>query len=90
MVKGYSVASNTTINLTLSKKALLKIHFQLGHWNLLWIQALIRWGVLKCPEGVKATTKDTLYECAACNFAKQTKSPDRANHQEIRPEKGRS
>jgi len=28
-----------------------------------------------------------LCQCAACNFAKQTKRPDGAKHQEIRPEK---
>jgi hypothetical protein len=85
--EGYSVASDTNINLTLSQKALLKLHFQLGHWNLPWIQSLIRQGVLKCPEGMRATTKDALCQCAACNFAKQTKRPDGAKHQEIRPEK---
>ena len=88
--KGYSVASNTNINLTQSQKALLKIHFQLGHWNLPWIQALIQREILKCPEGVRATTKDALCQCATCNFAKETKCPDGAKNHEIRPEKYRS
>ena len=83
----FSVTSDTNINLTPSQKALLKLHFQLGHWNLSWLQSLIRRDVLKCPGGTNTTSKEAICQCAACNFAKQTKRPDGAKTHNIRPEK---
>ena len=83
----FSVTSNTNINLTSSQKALLKLHFQLGHWNLPWLQSLIRRDVLRCPGGTNPTSKEAICQCAACNFAKQTKRPDGAKTHNIRPEK---
>ena len=83
-----SVVGPANINLSATQKALLKFHFCLGHWNMSWIQSLLRHGVLECPPGVsKITSKEALCSCGACQFAKQTKKPDGAKTHGIRPEK---
>ena len=83
-----SVVAPANINLSATQKALLKFHFCLGHWNMSWIQSLLRHGVLECPPGVsKITSKEAICSCGACQFAKQTKKPDGAKTHGIRPEK---
>ena len=84
--KVYSVLGKQNINLTRSQQELLKTHFCLGHWNLQWIQGLMRKGILKHSDA--ATTKpEAICQCAACNFAKQTRRPEGTVKQSIRKEK---
>jgi hypothetical protein len=82
----FSVLGRQNINLTDPQKELLKIHFCLGHWNLQWIQGLIRKGIVHCSDK-RVTKPEAICQCAACNLAKQTKRPEGTVKQTIRPEK---
>ena len=84
--QSFNVVDTSNINLTKSQKALLMIHFCLGHWNMAWIQTLLRKGILKSndPHIAKA---EAVCECAACNFAKAKRRPKGTVRQEIRIEK---
>jgi hypothetical protein len=82
----YSVLGKQNINLTRPQQELLKIHFCLGHWNLQWIQGLIRKGILKCSDP-RTSKPEAICQCAACNFAKQTKRPEGTVKHSIRREK---
>ena len=70
----FMVLDETNVNLTNSQKALLKLHFCLGHFNLQWIQSLIRKGILHTSDR-NATAKTALCKCMACQMAKQVRRP---------------
>ena len=82
----FSVLGKQNMNLTRSQKELLKTHFCLGHWNLQWIQGLFRKGILKSSDA-NITKPEAICQCAACNFAKQTRRSEGTVKQTIRPEK---
>ena len=82
----FSVVRSGNINLTRPQKELLKIHFRLGHWNLAWIQTLIRKGIVKTRDA-RTHKVEAQCQCAACNFAKQTKKPEGTVKQTIRKDK---
>ena len=82
----YSVLGKQNLNLTRPEQELLKILFCLGHWNMQWIQGLIRKGIIKCSD--PSTSKpEALCQCAACNFSKQTRKSEGTVKQTIRLEK---
>ncbi len=82
----YNVIDTSNINLTRSQKSLLMLHFCLGHWNMQWIQSLLRKGILKSSDP-NITTANAICECAACNFAKAKRKNKGTVKQEIRKEK---
>ena len=82
----YNVVDTSNINLSRSQKSLLRLHFCLGHWNMQWIQSLIRKGVLKSNDP-NITSASAICECAACNFAKAKRKNKGTVRQEIRKEK---
>ena len=82
----FMVLDNSNVNLTPSQKALLKLHFCLGHFNLPWIQKLIAQGVLETTER-EMTSKNAICNCMACQLAKQTRRPEGVVHQKLRKEK---
>lgn len=68
----FTVLEESNINLTSGQKSLLKLHFRLGHFNLKWIQNLVRNKFIKSGDDIGALKKDsTLCLCTACQFAKQ-------------------
>ena len=70
----YMVLDESNLNLSRAQKALLKLHFSLGHFNLPWIQYLLRKGIIHATEN-NATTKAALCKCMACQMAKQVRKP---------------
>ena len=50
------------------------------------IQGLIRTGIINCSDP-RASKSETLCQCAACNFSKQTRKTEGTVKQTIRPEK---
>jgi len=82
----FMVLDNSNVNLTPSQKALLKLHFCLGHFNLPWIQKLIAQGFLETTER-KMTSKNAICNCMACQLTKQTRRPEGVVHQKLRKEK---
>ena len=68
------VLDEANINLSHAQKALLKLHFRLGHFNLAWIQSLIRKGILHTDDS-NTTSKTALCKCMACQMAKQVRRP---------------
>ena len=82
----FSVLGKQNINLTRPQQELLKIHFCLGHWNLQWIQGLIRKGILIASDP-RTSKPEAICQCAACNFAKQTRKSEGTMRQTIRKEK---
>ena len=82
----FSVVGTENINLSRSQKELLKIHFCLGHWNMAWIQTLIRKGIIKSNDP-RVHKVEAQCQCAACNFSKQTRRPEGTVKQTIRVEK---
>ena len=70
----FMVLDEANINLSRSQKALLKLHFRLGHFNLPWIQSLIRKGILHTDDS-NSTSKTALCKCMACQMAKQVRRP---------------
>ena len=70
----FMVLDEANINLSRPQKALLKLHFRLGHFNLPWIQSLIRKGILHTDD-TNTTCKTALCKCMACQMAKQVRRP---------------
>jgi Integrase core domain. len=71
----YNVIREANINLSPGQKELLKWHFRLGHWNLQWIQTLIRKQILYCADN-RASKPDSYCQCAACNLSKQIRKSE--------------
>lgn len=82
----FTVIDESNTNLTTGQKALLKVHFRLGHFNLRWIQHLIRHGFVKSFDDEQALKCDSsLCICAACQFSKQRRKPTEAVKHTIVP-----
>ena len=82
----FGLVHDDNINLTPGQKELLKWHFRLGHWNLAWIQSLIRKGILHVKDQ-RASQQESLCGCAACNLAKQVRKSEGTVKHSIRKEK---
>jgi hypothetical protein len=80
----FTVLEESNVNLTTGQKSLLKLHFRLGHFNLKWIQNLVRHKFLKSDDDLNALKLDaTLCLCSACQFAKQRRRPTGAIQHKI-------
>ena len=62
----FGLVHDDNINLSPGQKELLKWHFRLGHWNMQWIQSLIRKGILHVKDQL-ASQQESLCSCAVCN-----------------------
>jgi hypothetical protein len=82
----YNVVRETNINLSPGQKELLKWHFRLGHWNLQWIQTLIRKKILYCADD-RASKPDSYCQCAACNLSKQIRKSEETIENKLNIEK---
>lgn len=70
----FAVIDETNNNLTSGQKALLQVHFRLGHFNFRWLQHLIRHNFVRSTNDDQALKCDSsLCLCTACQFAKQRK-----------------
>ena len=71
------VVEGSNRNLTMAQKELLKWHFKIGHFNLQWIQKLMRRG----PNGEEPIIPTKISQsascerplCSACQFGKMTR-----------------
>ena len=82
----YMVLYQDNINLTNAQKALLKFHFCLGHFNLPWLQSLIRKGIL-LPNDNNASDVNALCRCMACQMSKQVRRPTGTTITKIKKDK---
>ena len=82
----FGLVHDDNINLSPGQKELLKWHFRLGHWNMPWIQSLIRKGILHVKDQ-RASQQESACSCAACNLAKQVRKTEGTVKHTIRKEK---
>lgn len=83
--KTFQVVDSANTNLSRGQKALLKVHYCLGHINFQWIQHLIRHNfVTFLDPNVSLSSSSDACLCTACQFAKQTRKPDGSKIQHIR------
>ncbi|GFH61161.1 hypothetical protein CTEN210_17637 [Chaetoceros tenuissimus] len=85
----FNVVERNNLNLSAAQKSLLKLHYCLGHFNLAWIQNMIRKDILKVYDADKTalTSKDAICFCQASNLAKATRKNEGVVKQSIRKEK---
>lgn len=82
------VLDDRNLNLNPAQRALLRIHVCLGHFNLQWIQKLLRQNLITNKDSALASQADpSTCLCMGCQFAKQTRHPDGVAHTQIHPEK---
>jgi Reverse transcriptase (RNA-dependent DNA polymerase) len=91
-----TVVDDRNVNLTPSQKDLLRWHYKLGHFNMSWIQDLMR--VPHGREGDRVNQEPIIRSevpktsscpaplCAACRFAKATRRPTETTTIEKDPE----
>ena len=84
--RSFMVLEENNVNLTAAQKSLLKLHFCLGHFNLQWIQSLIRKGILSTTER-DSTKSQARCSRMACQMAKQSRRPEGTVRHTIRKEK---
>ena len=82
--KAFTVVSSDNLNLDTAQKVLLEWHWKLGHYNMTWIQYLIRKGIIETR--VKSTTTVKCH-CAACQLGKQVRLNEGTVNEKIRTEK---
>ena len=79
MTSSVCVINKSNQNLTPSYKDLLRWHFRLGHIGLQNFQWLIRTGRLKVQGNSKAVANCENPKCAACEFVKVHRLPNKLN-----------
>lgn len=82
--KTFQVVDTENTNLTAGQKALLKVHYCLGHINFQWIKHLIRHNFATIPDPNTALSSTDRCLCTACQFAKQTRKPDGSTTQHLK------
>lgn len=78
LTNAIDVTAETNQNLTGAQKELLKWHFRLGHLGFQHLRWLMRSGQLPVRDGKRIANCD-LVKCAACEYGKATKRPDRTS-----------
>lgn len=83
------VLDDRNVNLNPCQRALLQIHVCLGHFNLQWIQKLLRNNFILSRFSEQASQVEAIDSCLcmACQFAKQSRSPDGVTKSSIQPHK---
>lgn len=83
------VLDDSNANLSPGQRALLRLHVCLGHFNLQWIQSLLRKNMIPYRHSAIATQSDLAENClcAACQFAKQSRTPTGVSRSTINPTK---
>lgn len=87
--RAFHVIERNNLNLSAAQKSLLNLHYCLGHFNLAWIQNMIRKDILKVYDADKTalTSKDAICFCQACNLANVTRKNEGVVKQSIKKEK---
>ena len=73
------VTNKANQNLTSSQKELLRWHFRVGNIGFQYVQRLIRTGRLKVQGNSKASANCERTKCAACEFVKGYRRPNKVN-----------